>query len=376
MIERRWHFQLALNAALGAYLHGSDLTRVGRVLFPLLAPARGASLQRLRAAAAPLGIVLPRDRAEALAAAFRALATLEAPACPPREFEPAPWDDRVHGAIQRLSRARARLLEAARQTGARFLLHGSFASLDFTGYSDLDTLAILPGNVVTDAGSLRRCRRAFVATWRAVRAFDPLQHHGHFVLTEVDLDGYPDALFPVAVLERTVALSSLPPPLRLRPVPVAAIGREIFRSVAERYLRADLARGLANAYRLKNDLSVFMLLPALWLQAQGRPIDKRSSFGRVYARLSPAAVDTFRRVTEIRAAWHYVEPAAGRWLRHLYFNALLPAAVDAAFARPPPPDLVTRLDPALLEDTRAAVRELLQLHDNHSEVRALGEPVA
>jgi len=366
MNEQRWRFQAALNRALSSYLHATDVGRWGRVLYPLAARPR-TPLRDLALAGADLGIRLPSlaDVAVALAGAYRAVDDLPALDTLFHEHELPAFDPATHGRVPGLARVRQALLACARETGVEFFLHGSFATLDFTRYSDLDTLALVPRSVATDAGALRACRDAFIARWRAVKEFDPLQHHGHFILTEIDLRGYPDPLYPRTVLERSVAFAPRPRILRLRAEPSAAIAEAKFRGLAERFLRTDLARGMRNAYRLKSDLSVFMLLPALWCQAQGCPTGKRESFGRVYRLLSPAAVAAFQHAAAIREAWRYQEPVWGRWLRRAWFNALLPAAVDAAGAGRPAVAVRDRLDPTFFAAAKGAVRELMELDETN-----------
>ncbi|MHC4819288.1 MAG: hypothetical protein ACYTF8_14680, partial [Planctomycetota bacterium] len=330
--ERRWRFQAALHAALASFLHGKDLTRAGRALFPIV--ASGTPLGgEVRHAAAAMGLSLRGTLPELLAGGYGALDDLDPPAGDMREFELPAWDAARHGKVPALRAARRRLLDVSRRTGLEFFLHGSFASLDFTGYSDLDTFVLIPRTTAVDPDGLRAARRSLVRTWRAFKEFDPLQHHGHFILTEIDLRGYPDPLLPAVILERTVALASRRRLLRARGLPAPALAAERFYAVAHRFLRTDLRRGLGNAYRLKSDLSVFMLLPALWCQARGRPVDKKRSFPAVYPLLSGTAVDAFRRAAEIRSVWQYAEPPAHRWVRRLWINPLLPAALDAARAR-------------------------------------------
>ncbi len=228
---------------------------------------------------------------------------------------------------------------------------------------DLDTLALVPREVATDADALRSCRDSFIAAWRAVKQFDPLQHHGHFVLTEVDLRAYPEPLFPRAVIERMVAFAPRRRILRLRAGAAPAIAASRFDELTARFLRTDLSRGLRNAYRLKADLSVFLLLPALWCQARGNPTAKLESFGPVYRRLSPAAVAAFQHAAAIREAWRYREPVWGRWLRRIWFNPLLPAVLDVAGAGRPPVAVRDRLDPTFFAAAKEAVRELMELDE-------------
>lgn len=357
---RRWRFQATLHGALASYLHGKDLTRASRVLFPLV--ASGAPLGgRIRHAAAAMGLSLRGSLPDLLAGGYRALDDLTPPPGEMREFELPAWDARRHGRIAALRDARAHLLEVSRGTGLEFFLHGSFASLDFTGYSDLDTLVLVPRTTAVDPDALHAARHGLVRTWRALKEFDPLQHHGHFILTEVDLRGYPDPLLPSVILERTVALATKRRLLRARSCPAPALAAERFFAIAHRFLRTDLRRGLGNAYRLKSDLSVFMLLPALWCQARGRPLDKKRSFRAVYPLLSPPAVDAFRRAAEIRSVWRYAEPPAHRWVRRLWINPLLPAVLDAARARPPAPAIRRLADESFFDESKAAVRELMEI---------------
>ena len=127
-------------------------------------------------------------------------------------------------------------------------------------------------------------------------------------------------------------------------------------------LSADLRRRSHNAYLAKADLSVFMLLPALWWQAQGRTIAKKDSFPTVYAQLPPEHTETFHHAAELRVAWRYREPALNRWLRRLWINPLLPEAIDAARAGRPP----QRPTQGFLDAAKAAVRELVQMEARYA----------
>lgn len=366
MNEKRWRFQAALNRALSSYLHATDVGRWGRVLYPLAARPRTA-LRELAFAGADLGIRLASlsDTAQALAGAYRALDDLPAPDGLYREYALPSFDPATHGRVPGLERVRRALLALARRTGLEFFLHGSRATLDFTGYSDLDTLVLIPRSVASDAAALRVCRHELIGAWRIVKEFDPLQHHGHFLLSEIDLRAYPDPLFPHVVLERSVAFAATPRILRMCALPAPRLARRIFDETAAGFLATDLARGATNAYRLKSDLSAFMLLPTLWCQAREAPVAKRDSFPRVYARLSPAATAAFRHAAAIRDGWHYREPAWGHWLRRTWFNPLLPGAVDAAAPGRLPASVRGQLDPMFFAAAKNAVRELMELEDDH-----------
>jgi len=364
-MKPRWRFQTALHHALGTWLTGGDLTRRARVLHPLTERCRPA-LGELAGAAAECDVLLPLARpSRCFAAACRALDDLPPPDASFREFVLPPFDRSRHGRIAALARVRARLLERARRGGFEVFLHGSYSTLDFTAYSDLDLVVLLPRAAAGDPRALRRIRREVLDAWRELKAFDPLQHHGPFFLTEMDLRGYPAPLFPGSIWERTMALEERPRILRLRAHPMPELARTRFTSMAERFLATDLRRGRTNAYRCKSDLSVFLLLPALWCQARGDDVGKRESFGRVAPHMSEGARAAYARATEIRETWSYAEPVAHRLLRRAWWNALLPAAVDAARADPPPEGVRGLLDDVFLDGARTAARELLDRLDAH-----------
>lgn len=367
-------FRIARNTALAGFLHGAHLTRLARALYPLCdaSGARaGDALDATWSAARAAGIDLPappprpapRDEARFLAQAHEAEAPEQARDGDAFTLDVPGWEPARHGRVPRLVRARREL-----QDVGRIFLHGSCADLRLTAYSDLDTLLLLPREVVTSPRALLAARRRVIRSLRALRRFDPLQHHGHFVLAEPDLAGYPDAVFPAVVWRTCVALDEAGARL------VAATRRDReesgrrFRLLARRVLDSDLARGRTNAYRLKADLSVFMLLPALWLQARGRAVSKAASFELAYAELSSEAVATYRRAARIREIWTYREPRLNAWLRRLWFNGLLPAALDSARAAPPAPAVAELADDAFLAGIEAAVREMLEKESGEGEV--------
>ncbi|MHC4491445.1 MAG: hypothetical protein ACYTDU_07460, partial [Planctomycetota bacterium] len=120
--ERRWRFQAALHAALVAYLHGTDLTRAARALFPLVASGTPVGGE-VRHAAAAMGLSLRGTLPELLAGGYAALDDLTPPAGEMREFELPAWDEARHGEIPALRDARRRLLDTSRRTDLEFFLH-------------------------------------------------------------------------------------------------------------------------------------------------------------------------------------------------------------------------------------------------------------
>ncbi|MFW5690259.1 MAG: glycosyltransferase [Planctomycetota bacterium] len=84
-----------------------------------------------------------------------------------------------------------------------FVVHGSFATMDYTPFSDIDTQLFLTDSVFEDAGRLQSVARFIAQKNALLRSFDPIQHHGYFITLDVDRRCYPQSFLPVATLERS-----------------------------------------------------------------------------------------------------------------------------------------------------------------------------
>jgi hypothetical protein len=187
-------------------------------------------------------------------------------------------------------------------------VHGSIGSSEEVGYSDFDALVVLRDKVFDSADTLAEVAFRLSALRRIMFEYDPLQHHGWFVLVEGDLQNYCEAWFPAALFPWSRSL--LPGGARtlvIRSRDSGAEFREAFSSLADSTLREVTAGPpLEDAYRLKGVLSRFMLLPSLYLQARdGTTVFKRESFD-LAARDFPAGLwSPMDRVSQVRLVWRY-----------------------------------------------------------------------
>ena len=136
--------------------------------------------------------------------------------------------------------------------------------------------------------------------------FDPLQHHGWFVLTELDLKFYCNVYFPVELFKYAKSLfddKGLELEISLRESSFET--RKAFEKMADAVIRKIENRQYpANMYQLKSLLSQFMLLPALYVQAKnGRGVFKRESFDLARIDFDSADWAIMDEVSQIRANW-------------------------------------------------------------------------
>lgn len=209
----------------------------------------------------------------------------------------------------------AALVAAARRlttrTGVRCLLHGSLASDDWTDYRDADLLLLVDAATCADASALRRLRRAVLPLLRALYAFDPLQHHGLFVVPAAELDAWPEHVLPIAALQRAVDLGGDGVALALRPRFDRQAAQAEFAWLVDYFHRATAPH---DAYSWKAFLSVLMLVPAIYLGAVGQPVWKAESFARVRALVPEALWAPQLHAATLRRRWRTDTPS---WWRRL-----------------------------------------------------------
>lgn len=224
-----------------------------------------------------------------------------------------------------------RLYTYIRQNLAPYLvdayIHGSLSTMDYTGYSDLDTLFIVKQEALEDPETIKRLERLFIRSTRFLYEFDPLQHHGHFFLMEADLKYYSQAFLPLSVFRDAASLLGTGTTLEFRLRDCSQESKQRFIDsirIVRRYVTQDQKK-LKNPYFLKGVLSHFMILPALFLQVQDRYVSKKESFDVLREQVPKSIYHTMDIVSNIRQDWdQQVTPAKQRIIRMIgLWNPLL-----------------------------------------------------
>jgi hypothetical protein len=187
-------------------------------------------------------------------------------------------------------------------------VHGSLGTSEEIAYSDFDALAILKSEAFESPERLAGTARTLNRARRIILDFDPLEHHGWFVLTEADLKFYCNAYFPVELFKYAKSLfedKGLELEISLRES--GSETRKAFEKMADAIIRKiEIRQYPANMYQIKSLLSQFMLLPALYLQAKnGRGVFKRESFDMARVDFDPGDWAIMDEVSNIRANWNY-----------------------------------------------------------------------
>ncbi len=238
-------------------------------------------------------------------------------------------------------------------------VHGSTGTNEEVPYSDLDALVVLGDRTFESPHTLTDVASRLASLQRIMFEFDPLQHHGWFVLTGLDLAWYCDAYFPAELFRH--ARSVLPASggvVTLRPRDSGREIRRAFTALAATTLRElESGRMPTDAYRLKGTLSRILLLPCLYLQARhGGGVFKKASFATAARDFPPGVWAVMDEISAIRSAWTFAPPA---WQRFLLTR---PGPARRRVARSlrtrVPPAIRSRLTPALWQAVARLVRAM------------------
>jgi hypothetical protein len=173
-------------------------------------------------------------------------------------------------------RLQDRLLRALDHEGVvDLLLFGSQARGGATGFSDVDAVLAVRDEAVEEPACLRSLRARVLAAERAILAHQPMQHHGLEIATPKLLRRASATLgLPSIVLEESKSLRGGGVAARVQAEPEVASSRVV--SMVRQLCRVgSWPRHPWNVHRL---VSMFELLPVLYLQARGGSVPKWRSF--------------------------------------------------------------------------------------------------
>jgi hypothetical protein len=186
------------------------------------------------------------------------------------------------------------------------VLFGSQARGTATGFSDIDAVLVIGDAAAEDPAALRSLRRSVLEAQRRVIAYQPMQHHGFEVVTPKLLRSAHAALEPPReAFAETRSLRGSQVDAWFGDVPAAPAAARRLRAMVGTLAAVD--RWPSHPWRLHAVLSMFELLPALYLQSRGRATPKWESFAEGRAELGERFWP-YEVLREVRAGW----PRRGR----------------------------------------------------------------
>jgi len=189
-----------------------------------------------------------------------------------------------------------------------FIIHGSLASNDYTEFSDVDTLVALRMDKITET-ELRKLSEIFRnALNNIVLKFDPLQHHGFFVITSIDMKYYPQIFMPIEVINKGIEISPSNNKKRFRvrsdklELSIAIVRMfNYFKHIYESYQKGAK---LYDPFNVKRYISRFFMLPILYYELfENEYAYKREILERVKKKTKFPGSYLFHIFSEMRDKW-------------------------------------------------------------------------
>jgi len=187
-----------------------------------------------------------------------------------------------------------------------YYIHGSIATLDYVkGWSDVDTLMIIKKDTIANPKDLLRLRTYAYESTKYFYHIDPLQHHGHFVLTDIDLLYYPQSYFPLLLFDYSLSFFNNEDIIiyerncEMERLNILWNTCYYFR---EKYV---LNKPITDIFELKMFLHILQLLPLAYLQANGQYCYKKYSFDLAKKEFSEKDWTIMEKATKIRSEWQY-----------------------------------------------------------------------
>lgn len=187
-----------------------------------------------------------------------------------------------------------------------YYIHGSIATLDYVkGWSDVDTLMIIKKDTIAKPKDLLRLRTYAYESTKYFYHIDPLQHHGHFVLTDIDLLYYPQSYFPLLLFDYSLSFFNNEEIIiyerdcEMERLNILWNTCHYFR---EKYV---VNKPITDIFELKMFLHILQLLPIAYLQANEQYCYKKYSFDSVKKEFSKKKWSIIEKATKIRSKWQY-----------------------------------------------------------------------
>jgi len=319
------HFQNTLHSLLEGYLNGASLSLSDRLLLRPMQSPKGSTQELLNRAWHLVTQKLQTDGVTDGQREFQSVPIqlvelfqildqqLSETGCNSSEVVVHPSKANPNNEPRQLTKIRQLVTERLQQTNTQLLVQGSVATDEQIGYSDLDLWLVVSREALSQADRLQELAKLIFSVQRFLFEFDPLQHHGVMLATQIDLPRYSEAYLPMDALAKArYVCPGNGGPLITRPRSSALeTGMTFFNLLALFRQSVQQNSKYEEAFAVKSILSHTMLLPAFFEGAQGRPCFKGDSFARVKSHVPADTWSIMEEVSEVRQNWRY-QPSLAR----------------------------------------------------------------
>ncbi len=186
-----------------------------------------------------------------------------------------------------------------------YIIHGSYADNTYTSFSDVDDLIIIKKETFETFKNFKEVYTVLKNLNIAYQSIDPTQHHGHWIISEFELNNYDDSVIPVSIFRDKVFSVGRPISFRFSLIDSKSSTKEIFSNILLELLEEQeaLFSNRINMYALKNLLSDITLLLPLYYQLKGEKLTKSQAIFLTKKNFNEKDLILLDWATQIRSDW-------------------------------------------------------------------------
>ena len=181
------------------------------------------------------------------------------------------------------------------------IITNSLSTGDYVkGYSDCDAIIILGSEVLLSPKEMAECQNFIRILVKYLYLFDPFQHHGFFIINEIDFEIYPETYFPLSVIGLGRKVLEKKVEFRVKTRHVNLEKRVALYNILIRlshYARSPDSV-FNNLYHFKSFVSNVTLFPCIYIQLFDDFIYKRDALNKIGEYLS--SISAFKTAEHIR----------------------------------------------------------------------------
>lgn len=188
--------------------------------------------------------------------------------------------------------------------GVSVYLHGSMALRDYTRFSDIDDFVVVSTESWSTFERFTQNMSILHSIAKSFYRHDPLQHHGHWIFTDFDLNCFNPGQMSPDVLEYSLRMAG-ETNIEISTISNEKVYCEPLWSIVQtiRHTLARIEGGGINMYYLKKLVSSISLMPALLAQIHGERLDKQTAIKNSHRILPENTIIGLRWATKIRRNW-------------------------------------------------------------------------
>ncbi|HII60991.1 nucleotidyltransferase domain-containing protein [Pyrococcus horikoshii] len=190
-----------------------------------------------------------------------------------------------------------------------FYIHGSISTKDFTKFSDLDTAIILKDDTLLDIDKFARFLKSNFRSIKYCYQFNLLHHHGHYILTERDLQYYNQAVLPAEVFRYSTPLFGNEE-IRFNVRDSTFEHFSLVWNVIQYFRRSYVLhfKNINNMYKFRFFVATILFLPVIFLETKGIYVYKKYSFDLAKRYFSTEEWEAVEIASEFWRNWDYKPP--------------------------------------------------------------------